>query len=220
MNTIETSPEIKDIASALLTFQAGVGGVHKDARNPAFKSRYATLENVIDTVRPGLQAAGIVFLQAPGMIVDGKMCLTTRLIHSASGQWIQSTMQAPLPKNDPQAVGSATTYLSRYSLMAILGVPPTDDDAEAAMPRGNGQPGRDPEPDHGKADFLAAAKRTIATTNDGRKLQDWWMSVEQKQARRDFGLSQAEIDALKDAVTARLQFIGRGSDGDDSRRAA
>lgn len=134
MSTIETSPDIKDLATALLAFQGAVGGVLKDGKNPAFRSKYATLENVIDTVRPGLQQAGIVFLQAPGLVSDGKLSLTTRLMHAPSGQWIQSTMQAPLPKSDPQAVGSATTYLARYSLMAILGVPPTDDDGEAAMP--------------------------------------------------------------------------------------
>jgi hypothetical protein len=128
VSTIETSPEIKDIAAALLTFQGKVGGVLKDGRNPAFKNKYATLENVIDTIRPGLQEAGLVFLQAPGLIADNKLSLTTRLLHAASGQWIQSTMQAPLQKQDPQATGSACTYLSRYSLMAILGVPPSEDD--------------------------------------------------------------------------------------------
>jgi hypothetical protein len=128
MSTIETSTEIKDIAGALLVFQGKVGGVLKDGRNPAFKNKYATLENVIDTIRPGLQEAGLVFLQAPGLIADNKLSLTTRLVHAASGQWIQSTMQAPLQKQDPQATGSATTYLSRYSLMAILGVPPSEDD--------------------------------------------------------------------------------------------
>jgi hypothetical protein len=38
-------------------------------------------------------------------------------------------------KRDPQGVGSAITYGLRYALMAVLGVPPTDDDdGEAAMP--------------------------------------------------------------------------------------
>lgn len=128
MSTIETSVEIKDIAAALFQFQGTIDGVHKASKNPAFKTRYANLETVIDTIRPGLQAAGLVFLQAPGLVQDGKLSLTTRLMHPASGQWIQSTMQAPLQKQDPQATGSATTYLSRYSLMAILGVPPSEDD--------------------------------------------------------------------------------------------
>lgn len=217
---IEHSPSIAALCKALHGAQGEMTGVFKDAKNPHFKNRYASLENVLDTARPALQAHELSVTQAPGLLVDGAVEITTMLMHS-SGEWMRSTLHMPVVKRDPQGVGSAITYGLRYALMAVLGLPPSnDDDAEAAMPRGNGQPNREPEPDHGKAEYLAAAKRTIATTNDGRKLQDWWMSVEQKQARRDFGLSQAEIDALKDAVTARLQFIGRGSDGDDSRRAA
>lgn len=174
MSTIETSPDIKDIAAALFQFQGNVEGVHKSSRNPAFKTKYANLETVIDTIRPGLQAAGLVFLQAPGLVQDGKLSLTTRLMHPASGQWIQSTMQAPLPKSDPQAVGSATTYLSRYSLMAILGVPPTeDDDAQAAMPDRNAQqrPYNGPARLHtnGKPIVLSASQET-----SGAMLEALW----------------------------------------------
>lgn len=140
---IETSAEIKDLFKALFNFQASTVNVHKDGKNPAFKSRYATLENVIDTVRPGLQAVGIVFTQAPGAIADGKLSMTTMLVHGESGQWMRSTMQIPLGKNDPQGAGSALTYSQRYSLMAALGVPPTDDDdGEKAMDRSS--PGPDP----------------------------------------------------------------------------
>ena len=36
-----------------------------------------------------------------------------------------------LPAADPQAVGSAITYLRRYGLAAMVGVAPEDDDGEA-----------------------------------------------------------------------------------------
>ncbi len=132
---IETSQSIKAISAALLLFQGHVSGVKRDAKNPHFRSNYATLENVIDTARPVLQECGVMFTQAPGAIVDGSLEVTTRLTHPESGEWIQSAMHMPLGKRDPQGAGSALTYALRYSLMAMLGLPPTDDDGEAAMVR-------------------------------------------------------------------------------------
>jgi len=141
---IETSNEIKHISAALLKFQGAVDGVGKNSKNPAFKSRYANLENVVDTARPELQAVGIVFMQSGGAIVEGVMAMSTRLIHVESGEWIQGTMDICLGKRDPQGVGSAQTYAQRYHLMAMLGLPPVDDDGEAAMDRDNSRP----EPSH------------------------------------------------------------------------
>ncbi len=132
---LTTSPTIKAISTALLKFQGAVDGVGKNSVNPGFKSRYANLETVVDTARPELQAVGVVFLQSGGAIVDGVMAMTTRLIHADSGEWIEGTMDIALGKRDPQGVGSAQTYAQRYHLMAMLGLPPVDDDGEAAMDR-------------------------------------------------------------------------------------
>lgn len=132
---IEMSTSIKAISAALLKFQGLVSGVKRDGANPHFRSRYATLENVIDTAKPALQEAGLMFSQSPGAIVDGSLELTTLLVHADSGEWMRGTMQMPLAKRDPQGTGSAQTYSMRYSLMAMLGLPPTDDDGEAAMAR-------------------------------------------------------------------------------------
>jgi hypothetical protein len=131
---IETSTEIKELTAALLRVQGAIEGVKRDGQNPHFRSKYATLENVIDTARPALQEAGIAFSQAPGTIIDGAVEVTTMLVHK-SGQWMRSTLHVPLGKRDPQGVGSAITYGLRYSLMAMLGLPPTDDDGEGAMER-------------------------------------------------------------------------------------
>jgi hypothetical protein len=138
---IETSNEIKHISAALLTFQGAVDGVGKTKENTAFRGfKYATLENVHDTAVPELQKVGVVYLQSAGAIVDGVMAMTTRLIHPESGEWIQGTMDICLGKRDPQGVGSASTYAARYSLMAMLGLPPIDDDGEAAIDRNNSRP--------------------------------------------------------------------------------
>ena len=62
---------------------------------------------------------------------DGKLHLVTRLLHE-SGEWIEDTAVCPMPKQDPQGLGSAMTYLRRYSLASICGLYQEDDDGEAA----------------------------------------------------------------------------------------
>lgn len=53
--------------------------------------------------------------------------------------------------------------------------------------------------------FMASTKTTIASYANGEEaLRTWWSSPEQMQARRDFGLSQAEVDELKALVIAKL----------------
>lgn len=130
---IESSPSIGELCKALHGAQGVLTGVVKDAKNPHFKNRYATLEAVLDTARPALQANGLIVSQAPGRMVDGCVEITTMLAH-VSGEWMRSTLHVPLAKRDPQGLGSAVTYGLRYALMAALCVPPTDDDGEAAMP--------------------------------------------------------------------------------------
>lgn len=132
---IEHSQDITKLSEALNLAQAEMRGVQKDSKNPHFKNSYASLEAVIDTAKPVLNKHGLAFTQAPGALVENAVEITTMLMHK-SGQWIRSTLHMPVVKRDPQGVGSAITYGLRYSLMAVLGVPPTDDDdGERAMDR-------------------------------------------------------------------------------------
>lgn len=143
--TIETSQTVAALSAALLQFQGMVEGVKRDSANPHFRNRYASLEAVMDAARPAMQACGLAWTQAPGRVVDGSIEVTTRLVHAESGEWQQFTMHVPLGKKDPQGAGSAVTYGCRYSLMAALGLPPTDDDAEAAIDRDNKRPKPKPQ---------------------------------------------------------------------------
>lgn len=131
---IEHTPELDKLTAALAKVQSQVSGVEKDSTNPHFRNRYASLEAVIGAVRIPLTANGVVFTQAPGAIVGGAVEITTMLIHT-SGQWLRSTLHVPLERTNAQGVGSAITYGCRYALMATLGLPPLDDDAEGSVSR-------------------------------------------------------------------------------------
>lgn len=135
---ISHSETITKLMGAMLKVQGAVDGVKKTGMNPHFKKPYATLESVVDTIRPECQANGIVVMQAPGLFSEGTISVETFIVHSASGEWIKSEVSLPVVASDPQKAGSALTYAERYSLMALFNLPPVDDDGNEASERSNG----------------------------------------------------------------------------------
>jgi hypothetical protein len=142
MNT--QSENIAELAAALAKAQAEMGGVHKDAANPYFKSSYATLAAVWETVKPSLTKNGLSVVQLPGSDERGYY-VQTQLQHS-SGQWIRSCTYMKPAKEDPQGIGSLISYARRYALMAMVMACPDDDDGEAAMGRPASKPSTPPQP--------------------------------------------------------------------------
>jgi len=129
MNKSESTIEI---AKALTTFQGILTSVKKDAINPFFKSKYATLDTIWDTIRKPLTDNGLSITQTMGIHDNTDSVLTTTLYHT-SGEWISGEMLLNPVKNDPQGLGSAVTYARRYSISAMLGVvADEDDDANTA----------------------------------------------------------------------------------------
>ena len=128
------SEALDQIAPALVKAQQAIPTVRKDAANPHFRNRYASLDAITEAAVPALTAQGITLLQGGGQVQDDAgIEVVTRLLHT-SGQWIESGIRLPLAKSDPQGAGSAITYGRRYGLAAILGiVADEDDDAEAAV---------------------------------------------------------------------------------------
>jgi len=131
---MEKSDTIDALAKALATVQSQLEGAKKDSSNPFFKMKYATLASAWDACRDLLTANGLSVVQASSVIEGRSFVLDTILLHE-SGQWISGQLSVPLVKEDPQGLGSAMTYARRYSLMAIVGICPEDDDAEEATKR-------------------------------------------------------------------------------------
>jgi hypothetical protein len=131
------SESIATLAAALCAAQAEMRGAAKDASNPAFRSRYATLSSVWDAAREPLTSNGLSVVQVPENSEPGTCTLTTVLLHT-SGEWISSTMSVPVlpqvvmkgqdPQPTAQGYGSALTYARRYALAAMCGIAPDDDD--------------------------------------------------------------------------------------------
>lgn len=134
---IQQTQEIALLAKALVAFQLEVENATKGSTNPAFKSKYADLAEVLNVTRPVLAKHGISVQQHP-TFEDGTVRLETVLLHE-SGQAMSSVLVIPVTKQDAQGVGSAITYARRYALASICGIAQEDDDANAAVKPTGGQ---------------------------------------------------------------------------------
>lgn len=161
------SEPINELAAALAKAQALIQGAVKDSTNPHFKSRYADLASVWDACRKPLTDHGLSVAQTTGTAEDGRVRVTTLLLH-ASGQWIADDLLMKPVKDDPQGVGSCITYARRYALAAMVGVAPEDDDGNAAS--GTGQQKAAVTPPAGYEDWViemeAVAEQGIVALRD------------------------------------------------------
>lgn len=124
------SESITKLAPALVKANAEVATALKDSKNPHYGSTFASLNSVLDALKPVYAAHGLTVVQIPGMD-GGNATLDTMIVHE-SGEWLSGVSVAPLPKKDPQGVGSAVTYLRRYALAALAGIRQDDDDGNEA----------------------------------------------------------------------------------------
>lgn len=127
---MQTSEAINEIAAALAKAQGKIENPDKENVNPHFKSRYADLASGINAVRNALSEHGLSVVQTT-CLDNELLILKTRLCH-ASGQWIEGTYPVCKFPTPPQQIGAAMTYARRYSMFAIVGIAPEDDDGNGA----------------------------------------------------------------------------------------
>lgn len=156
------SDDIKALAIALCLAQSEFENAKKTSKNPFFNSKYASLEEVLATVKPILNSHDMSVLQFPSLCAD-QVLVETVLLHK-SGQWISEHSGTAVPRipadkqlkelmplatteesarilmgtlcsADAQLVGKAISYLRRYSLLAICGIAQEDDDGEGLAGR-------------------------------------------------------------------------------------
>jgi len=127
---VTQSAEIGKLAEALALAQADIKGAIKTCENPFYHSRYADLATVMDACREPLSKHGLAVFQTTEGGADSVTVVTT-LAHS-SNQWIRGRLTLKPVKADPQGLGSCITYGRRFTLAAMVGVAPEDDDGNTA----------------------------------------------------------------------------------------
>ncbi len=120
---------MKNIYKAIADFQQEVPVIFKE--DDGYNYKYATLKTIYEMINPLLKKHGLGFYQA----VNGTN-IKTVVFHVESAETIESDTAIPqgvqLNKmNDFQVLGSAITYLRRYTLSSLLGLV-TDKDEDMA----------------------------------------------------------------------------------------
>lgn len=173
MSETISSGKHESLAAALLAIQREIPPVEPDAVNPHFKSKFVSLGHLISKVRPILNAHGVSFQQFPTTIEVGAPALATVLRHE-SGESEVFTAPLMLTKPDPQAQGSAITYMRRYALAAALGVcDQEDDDGNGATPSVSGTTSSWAISDKQKAFLERLLKQNGVKGQDLLLLIDW-----------------------------------------------
>lgn len=119
---------MKNLFKALAGFQQECPVILKNTQGYGYV--FADLPAIFDKINPIMKKHGLGFSQ----LIQGTQ-IETILFHSESGESIKSLTDIPQNvslkgMNDFQVLGSAITYLRRYSLSSILGLV-TDKDTDA-----------------------------------------------------------------------------------------
>ena len=117
---------MKLITTALIAAKAQFNPIHKNKVNPHFKSRYATLDEILEAIAPALLVNNLLLIQ-PTIVKCNSTVLKTILIHAESGEQLESELTIPVIA-DPQKLGAAMTYYRRFSICSLLAIAPDDDD--------------------------------------------------------------------------------------------
>jgi hypothetical protein len=113
------------------------GRIHSARTGGGFEYSFASLDSILATILPILGEVGLSVSWRGGKPVPNHIVQTCRISH-ALGHFEESgdvAMPIPAPGDGgatmPQKVGIAMTYARRYSLLAITGIAPEDDDTDA-----------------------------------------------------------------------------------------
>jgi hypothetical protein len=184
--------------AALAKAQADVQNATKGTLNPHFRSRYADLAEVLNTVRPVFSHYGLSILQSTSF--DGTLVHVTTTVAHAEGGWVSSCASCSPARIDAQGIGAATTYLRRYSLAAMCGVAQEDDDGNAASHQQ--RPAQESKREDGLLPAtLEIAQKQLDRASTLEELGNTWATLP-APVRKALG-------AHKDKCKAKLQEVAR-----------
>jgi len=127
------SMSINNLSDAINDVQTKIGSVYKGSKVDAGRIRYkyAQYVDVVEALTPHLDRTGLSFVQPLG---NG--CVWTMLMHT-SGEFILSRYPYIVENSGMKGEGSSISYAKRYALLAILGIPTSDEDDDAQKADGH-----------------------------------------------------------------------------------
>lgn len=127
---------MKKLITALIAARQAIAPIPKEGVNPFHKSKYVTLDAIVNAVTPILSQHGLAIVQLTKADEAGRFVLITQLWHT-EGESLESVYilphlaecSAPGSKTNPnQVMGSAITYARRYAITALLNIAADEDD--------------------------------------------------------------------------------------------
>jgi hypothetical protein len=184
------------------------------AEKSGARGKYAPLGIILSVVRPIFEAHGIRIRQGAdrswpldeGGGSKGRLVpVWTELIHTPSGERERTTLEMPLPKMDPQGMGSALTYGRRYSLLAAIGLASDDADDDGARAKRH-----DVTEAQEESAALISLKAEIDAVKDLAGLVKWATDAKIKRAVDD--LSEGDAVLLRQHWSQRKRDLLDGTD--------
>jgi hypothetical protein len=165
----DNNPLAADLVAALAELRT----LGQDGSNPHFRSRYLTLQTLVEGVRPILARHNLALLQP--VTADGaSVTVTTLLLHASGAEFSSALTLTATGPATPQAMGSLISYGRRYGAGSLLGIvsdPEADDDGNAA----SAPPATDPTYDAWVASLQAETSNgyeaLVAAVNAGTDAQ-------------------------------------------------
>lgn len=208
------SESITELNKALANFHKEVKQPMKDANNPFFKSKYVPLENVVEAIDDVAPKHGLTYSQYPVTTENGLVGISTVLLHE-SGEFIEFPPATTKPdKNTPQGVGSALTYMRRYSLSAVFGITSDqDDDGNEASGKSNRNKQTQPQKASGQT-IGTLKKEVMSFTNliKGTEKEVPQNVVEQRFGVKNYNLTENEAVQIINKIQNNAKTITGGND--------
>jgi len=122
-----------DMIPKLYRLISGMDVLKKKATNPFFGSKYIDLNSLMEQIEEDLKREGLVIFAVPIESFHPGILRLQTVIMDEEGNRFAAIASMPLAKMDPQAWGSAVTYLRRYAIGSMLGMlAEADDDGNKA----------------------------------------------------------------------------------------
>jgi len=135
--------KIPTLLEKLFSIQCEIKNPIKDTQGYGYK--YATLEQVLDLIKPHLEKQKLLLTQVP--MNEGQMIGVETVIQCLTDDEVyQNKFFVEVPKKDPQGYGSAITYCRRYALVSMFNLAPEDDDGRASITEDKKLPPKNPAP--------------------------------------------------------------------------
>lgn len=189
----EANEARKAYHAAMTSFKADPPVIVKDLSNAQYRSSYASISNVAQTINTKLSEYGLSARWETSQKENGWPEVTCIVTHS-QGHSEQTTLSAPPDesgsKNPIQKIISSTTYLKKETLLAITGLATqdeTDDDGNGS----NDAPADKPKPNKAQQHFIdeVALGLTDIAAEQGRqpntKLVQAWLFDFNQQLKKN-----------------------------------